>query len=158
MKTAVSSPAWRSWALPILWTLAIVSVSGNVGSPSNTVVAFKWVMSWVITLDPDTLTEFHFYTRKVLHLTCYGVLAVLWFRALMISHPDRFWTNSLLALALTLLVALSDEGHQYLAADRSSSLWDVGLDLSGGVLFLFLATCLWARKNRLPSGNQPPSP
>jgi VanZ family protein len=133
-------------------------MAGNPGSVTNTFSIFKWVMSRLFTLDQPTLESLHFYFRRFLHVMCYGILTVLWFRALMASHPGRPGANRLLALAVTLLVATPDEGRQYLSPGRTPSWWDIGLDLSGGLLFLSLSTCYGARKNRLPAeaGSLPP--
>jgi VanZ family protein len=139
-----------------MWTLAIVVLSGNLGSPPRTLGIFKWVISWIVNLDLHTLESLHFYFRKALHVMCYGVLTVLWYRALMASCPERPGANKMLALAFTLIVAITDEGRQYLSPGRTASWWDVGLDMTGGVLFLTLIAWYWGRKNRLPSQAEPP--
>jgi VanZ family protein len=154
----VNSGFWRYWAPPIIWTLATVALSGNLGSFSNTFGIFKWVISWIVTLDLKTLGPLHFYCRKVLHVMCYGILSVLWFRALMASFPERLGTNAILALGFSLLVALADEGRQYLVPGRTPSWWDIGLDLTGGILFLIMASCYWQKKKRLSFEVQPPPP
>jgi len=159
LKTVDSPLPWRSWAPPILWALTILSLSGNLGSFSSTFGIFKWVVSWIVTLDIPTLESLHLSFRKVLHVICYGVLAVLWFRALMASSPHRPGINRILALILCLMVALGDEGRQYLHPVRSASWGDVALDLSGGVLFLFVFSRYWERKGRFsPEARRPPIP
>ena len=154
LRTAAKSALWRYWAPTLVWTLAIVVLSGNLGSLANTSAIFTWIMSWIVILDLDTLSRYHFYCRQALHAICYGVLTILWFRALTASYPESLWTNRILALAL--LVSLTDEGRQYFVPGRPSSWWDVGLDMSGGVLFLFLYTCCRWMKNRVASKAQPP--
>ena len=158
MKEAASSPWWRYWAPPVVWTLGIVVVSGSLGTPANTSVIFKWVLSWIASLDPKSLETSHFYFRKFLHVMCYGVLTILWLRALMVTFPRRFRANAVIALGLSLLVALVDEGHQYLAPGRTSSWRDIGLDMTGGILFLFIYSRCWQKRNRLPAGVESPPP
>jgi VanZ family protein len=158
LKTAVYSIAWRYWAPPIIWGLTIVAFSGNIGSFTSTFSVFQWLLSWIVTVNPDTLNMVHFYFRKVLHVVCYGVLTVLWFRALMASCPDRLWTNRILALVLCLMVALADEGRQYFYPARTSSWWDIGLDMSGGLLFLFLAARYFKKNTVTLPEEQPASP
>jgi VanZ family protein len=158
LKTAVYNPFWRYWVPPIIWTLAIVVLSGNLGSPNHTLSVFKWVVSWIITLDHDTLSTAHFYFRKFLHVMYYGALTLLWFRALMSSCPERAGANRLLALVICLAVALSDEGRQYLVPSRTSNWWDIGLDMSGGLLFLFLGSRFYRNRVMAPSEAQPSSP
>lgn len=133
-------------------------MAGNPGSVTNTFGIFKWAMSRLLTLDQPTLESLHFYFRKLLHVVCYGILTVLWFRALMASYPERPGANRLLALAFTLLVSITDEGRQYLSPGRTPSWWDVGLDLSGGLFFLSLSTCCGARKNRTSTAAGSPPP
>ena len=111
MRTAAKSALWRYWAPTLVWTLAIVVLSGNPGSLANTSAIFTWIMSWIVILDLDTLSRYHFYCRQALHAICYGVLTILWFRALTASYPESLWTSRILALAL--LVSLTDEGRQY---------------------------------------------
>jgi VanZ family protein len=122
-----------------------VVVSGNVGSLNHTFEVFKWVVSWIATVNPKTLAPIHWYFRKVLHFLYYGILAVLWLRALKATYPERVWTNRILALAFCLMVACIDEGHQYFSHGRTSSLWDIALDMSGGVVFLFLSARYFKR-------------
>ena len=158
MKKVAYFSIWLAWALPIVWTLSIMTMSGNLGAPANTFVIFHWVMSWFTTaLDSDTLNLYHFYCRKVLHVICYGLLTILWFRAWMVSFPERLKTNTFLALGLTLMVAAADEGRQYFVPARTASFWDIGLDMSGGIFFLFLIACGWKFRNR-PSTTAPPPP
>jgi VanZ family protein len=158
LRTAVSSRLWRYWAPPVIWGLTIVALSGNIASLPNTFSGFKWLVSLILTVDPETLAPIHLYIRKVLHVICYGVLTVLWFRALMASHPGHSWTNRLLALILCLVVALADEGRQYFYRARTSTWWDVCLDLSGGVLFVFISALFFKKNMAIPVEEQPPSP
>ena len=158
MKKVAYSPVWSFWAPPLIWTLVLLVLSGNLGSLTNTAGPFKWVVSRLFTLDPDTLDLLHFYFRKTVHVIFYGILGVLWFRALMASYPEHFGVNWMLALTLCLTVALADEEHQYFLPSRTGSWRDVGLDLSGGVLFLFLIACYWKWKNRLLVEVKSPSP
>jgi VanZ family protein len=135
-----------------------VVLSGNIASLPSTFSGFKWLVSLIVTVDPETLAPIHFYCRKVLHVMCYGVLTILWFRALMASHPEHVWTNRVLALVLCLMVALADEGRQYFYPARTSSWWDVGLDLSGGVLFVFLSALFFKKNMAVSIEEQPPFP
>jgi VanZ family protein len=128
-----------------------MALSGDLGSGPNTFSPFRWVLSWIVTLDPDSLNLAHFYFRKVLHVVCYGVLSVLWFRALMASYPERSGANVIMALVLCLAVALIDEGHQYLVNTRTASWWDIGLDMSGGLLFLLLSTRYFKKNMMAPA-------
>jgi VanZ family protein len=132
-------------------------ISGNLGSLNHTFEIFKWVVSWIVTVNPDTLAPIHLYFRKALHFLYYGTLTVLWFRALMATYPERPWINRILALALCLMVACLDEGRQYLSPGRSSSLWDIALDVSGGIIFLFLSAPYFKKNMVAPAEAAPTS-
>jgi VanZ family protein len=159
VKTAGYFSSWRPYAPAFLWSLVILILSGNAGTFNNSFVPFNWLVSLLVTLDPDTLNRLHFFFRKMLHFICYGVLGVLWFRALMASCPERPGTNHLLALALCLAVALTDEWRQRLIPGRTASIWDVGLDMAGGLVFLMVARRYWGIGKRIPpETRQPPLP
>jgi VanZ family protein len=156
LRSAVFSSLWRYWVPPILGTLIIEIISGKLGSFNHTLEIFKWLVSWVVTVHPDTLATINWYFRKVLHFFYYGILTVLWFRALTATYPERIWTNKILALAICLTVALFDEGHQYFSPGRTSSWWDIVLDMSGGIIFLILSAPYF-KKNMVTPGEAAPA-
>jgi VanZ family protein len=127
-----------------------------MGAGQKTFSLFNWVISWIVTLDRNALALLHFRIRKVMHVLCYGVMSILWFRALMASYPNRLNANLVLALGLCLAVSAADESSQFLSASRTGSLWDVGLDMTGGVLFLFSTFFYWKRRNMTPFGIRTP--
>ena len=65
------------------------------------------------------------------HLFLFAVLAILWGRAL-----GQGWRSRLIALALTLIYALSDEFHQAFVPGRHADPWDLAFDALGAVLGL----------------------
>ena len=73
------------------------------------------------------------------HAFVFGVLAVLWLRAL--GGRRHAW---LVALALTALYALSDEFHQMFVPGRLADPWDLLCDGAGAALALIL----WQRWQR----------
>lgn len=87
---------------------------------------------------PETLELLHGGLRKVGHLTEYGVLALLWYRA----RADRTaaWAPEAARLALLVAVAYAvmDEGHQAFVASRSGSVVDVAIDAAGAAAALLL--------------------
>ena len=74
--------------------------------------------------------------RKLAHVTEFGVLTVLWFRALapLAARPH------LLAAAIALAYAISDEYHQSFVPGRHPSPIDVGIDLVGITLAIVVLT------------------
>lgn len=65
------------------------------------------------------------------HVFVFGVLAVLWVRALGLRR--NAW---LLAFTVTLLYALSDEFHQAFVPGRHPDLWDLACDAFGAAIGL----------------------
>jgi VanZ family protein len=154
----VHPPLWRLWAPPVLWALAIMLMSGDLGASPHTYPIFKWLFATFTNLTPKTIRALHGWFRKSLHVICYGILAVLWFRSLVATIPERRNACLILALVLTLGVALADEGHQMLFRNRTGTLRDVGLDMAGALLFTFLTARYWKKKARVSFGVESPFP
>jgi VanZ family protein len=76
----------------------------------------------------------HGYIRKAAHFTEYGILALLTIRAMILVGVGRSLMRFLPALALVLLVASVDEFHQSFEPSRTASIYDVGIDLTGGII------------------------
>ena len=85
---------------------------------------------------------------KVAHFAAYGVLAVLWIRALHGGFSPLRARPTLAAVALTGLYGASDELHQYFVPGRDSSGYDLLADLAGAVA---AAAILWV-VTRAPRG------
>lgn len=158
MRILVHQPRWSHWAPPVIWALILVAMSGDFGSSHQTYYIFRWVLSTFVNLPPKTIIYLHFWFRKSLHFLCYGILSVLWFRALIITFPEHPSTSLILTLVFCLGVSLIDEGHQFLLTSRTGALRDVGLDMAGAVLFMFSAARYWKREVTVSSGAKPPFP
>ena len=88
---------------------------------------------------PETITHYHAIVRKLAHFTEYGVLALLAFRAAVrISFEVVRRHPYLVSLALVICVASTDEYMQSFEPSRTSSPYDVLLDISGGVVMLLV--------------------
>jgi VanZ family protein len=68
--------------------------------------------------------------RKFAHAFVYGALTLLWYWALRPVTPRAL----LIAAAIALVYAVSDEYHQSFVEGRSGSAREVGIDLVGVVL------------------------
>ena len=78
----------------------------------------------------------------VLHGVEYAGLAVVTFRALAGGLPARVTgTRALLALLITVAYGVSDELHQRFVPLRTADVRDVGADVAGALIGLFLC---WA--------------
>ena len=76
--------------------------------------------------------------RKLAHMTEYGVLALLWWRALRTRSP-------LPAALIAVAYAVTDEFHQTLVAGRHGAPLDVLIDAAGVNLAVAAATASRAR-------------
>jgi VanZ family protein len=89
-----------------------------------------------------------FVVRKAGHMCAFGILAVLIWRALTPRFVvgRRVW-QWILAWALAVAYAASDEFHQSFTAGRHAALSDVAIDATGALLFLaaLAAGLLWWR-------------
>jgi hypothetical protein len=91
-----------------------------------------------LSAQPDLSTGLGFWDlvlRKLAHMTAFGLLALLWWRAL----PGRRRRAGVIAVAISLLYAVSDEYHQSFVEGRHASALDVGIDAVGIGLAYVLA-------------------
>lgn len=103
------------------------------------------IVRWLFPhISEDTVNTIIFLVRKCAHLTEYGVLALLIWRALRkpvrSQHRPWSWREVRLALLLVAIYAASDEFHQIFVPTRDAELHDVLIDTCGGAAALLL---LW---------------
>lgn len=111
-----------------------------------------------IQMSGEEFNRFHHYLRKTGHVTGYGILCLLSFRAWFHTLSERMtnrWRNvraycAAFAIGLTLLTAALDEWHQSFDPRRTASIRDVGLDVGGGFLALVLAILVFRMWRRSP--------
>jgi VanZ family protein len=152
----LTTPIWRKplffyyWAPPILWGVAILVMSGNLGSGENTYSLLQWLFSWFVVPKPAQLKMINYYVRKSGHFMAYSLMYFLWFRAFR-GHADyRPWRACLWSLGLCLLVAAMDEGRQWFYPSRGFSLEDVILDMSGAGLASLVIFAFWTSREPAP--------
>jgi VanZ family protein len=127
----------------VLFGLAVLSLSGDVGSATNTRELLQWLLSWLVALQPAQIDLINFYLRKTGHVMAYGCMYFLWFRAFR-GHADYGpWRACLWALGFCLLYASTDEGRQWFCDPRSGCLGDVLLDMSGAGLAALITGAVW---------------
>jgi VanZ family protein len=90
------------------------------------------------TISEDHWEILHHYIRKTGHFTGYGIVSGLFFRAWYLSmalriEASRLFRSCMYALACTLILASSDECHQSIIPGRTSSPYDVLIDMSGAL-------------------------
>ena len=102
-------------------------MSGQAGSGTVTAGFLEWAIPPLSPL----FEPVHFVIRKTIHLTAYGLLGYLDFRA--VRGPRRGWMVrwSVIAVVLAVMVASLDEWHQSFVPGRTSMAGDVGIDAIG---------------------------
>ena len=142
---------WRGriarYAPLILWIGVIFYLSSSQGAMSNTSRFIRPLLEWLFPLAPEeTLQIYHGYIRKFAHFSEYAALAFLASRAFRSSSTElvrKYW--SVFALGLVVLIASIDEYNQSFNVLRTSSMYDVLLDVSGGLTIILL---LWLFKKK----------
>ena len=131
------------WLPPVFWGLAVLSLSGDLGSAGNSRQVLQWLLSWLAALKPAQLNLINFYFRTTGHVLAYGLMYFLWFRAFRGYADFGPWRACLWALGCSLGFALMDEGRQWFYASRGGSVRDVMLDMSGATLTALVAGAVW---------------
>ena len=130
---------WRYGPL-VVWLAFIFFASTGEFSASNTSLIIGPLLRWLFpNISDERLALAHLLVRKAAHFTEYAILGWLAARAFATSSSQklrRHWF--LIALALVVLYALSDEFHQSFVASRTASIYDSFIDMSGGLTALLL--------------------
>ena len=137
-KTSSSRNALRSfifrYAPLLLWIGLIFFFSSTVASANQTSRIIGPILHFLFpSASPETIQQYHFFIRKCAHFTEYALLA-FWSVLALGRSSNALLRNSrfLIAVAIVLVVASLDEFNQSFEPSRTSSIWDVGLDLIGG--------------------------
>ena len=92
---------------------------------------------------------FDYLSKKTAHLLSYAALAILAYRATRLTWPA--WSRghaALVALAIAVVYAVTDEFHQSFSPGRNPSPVDVGIDTLGALLGLALVVLAPSRLSR----------
>jgi VanZ family protein len=143
---------WARGALrfgpPVVWMVIISGFSTDSFSTDQTSRLILPFLHWLLpSATPETLALLHGGIRKAAHLTEYGILALLWYRAL--RRIGTGWQTRAGLIALTIAAAFGglDELHQAWVPSRTASIVDVGWDSMGAALALTMVSVLqWRRK------------
>ena len=129
------------WVPAALWAAVVLAASSDRFSSQH---SGEWIGEIVFRLIRHPLPQpqadtLNFLIRKAAHLTEYGILGALCFRAVRgnrLGWRARWaWT----AVALAASVAVADEWHQFFVPSRTSSGWDVLLDAAGATVAQWVA-------------------
>jgi VanZ family protein len=131
-----------AYAPLVLWLGVIFYLSSPEGAFSNTSRIIGPLLQFFFPDMPEaTRMIIHGYVRKAAHFTEYAVFAFLGIRALTMSSSSFLRSyRYLLPLVLVAVVAMLDEYNQSFLASRTSSVYDVLIDIAGGTVMTAL---LW---------------
>jgi VanZ family protein len=132
-----------------LWIGVIFFLSSPNGSATNTSLIVGPLLQYFFPDMSEASREIvHMYVRKTAHFTEYGLLALLMVRAVVKTTPKPVWLRWLLPVALVTLVAALDEYNQSFEPSRTSSIYDVMIDIAGGAIASFSCLLVWMRSAR----------
>ncbi|HXJ55581.1 MAG TPA: VanZ family protein [Verrucomicrobiae bacterium] len=128
----------RYWLPVLLWALFISWMSTDAGSTRHTSRFIRPFLHWIYPqIRDDTVAQVQFFVRKTAHVTEYGFLAVLLWRA----RRRAFWgdprpwrpSEATFAVIVAMLFAVIDEWHQTFVPGREGRAADVLIDGAGAV-------------------------
>lgn len=146
-----SRPRWQrpaaltAWLLVLAWLVIILVLSSEEFSAAATGSVLLPFLGWLLPGWSELeVWRLHTTIRKAAHVSVYGMLALLAFRAFRLSLVATMLRHAGLALSLVLAAAATDEFHQSLSRHRTGALADVGYDLLGAVAALAILVA-WQR-------------
>jgi VanZ family protein len=129
---------WLAWLWVALWAAVIWQLGTDAYSLRRTSGFMQWVIESLFgEVDAATRYKLYMLFRKSAHFTEYAILALLSFRAALLSAARaRIVTACWIALFLVGTVAAADEFRQAFSSSRTGSPYDVLIDLTGGLVAL----------------------
>jgi VanZ family protein len=131
----------KYWLPVLLWLSLIFSASTSAMASGRTSRIIGPILKWISpSMTPETVDEWVFAIRKAAHVTEYGILGMLLWRAVRkpVKRDPRPWRwgQAGLAFGLGVAYAFTDEFHQTFVPSREGCLRDVGIDSCGVALGL----------------------
>jgi VanZ family protein len=124
------------WLPPIVWAAVILIASTDLFSGSHTGSVLQRIAMSILRhrLPAETAATLNYFIRKTAHLTEYGILSGLTFRAL--RGEKRSWSTrwAIGAIVLATFIASIDEIHQSFVPSRTGTWHDVVLDAAGATI------------------------
>ncbi len=143
-----------AWLLVLIWAGVIWTLGGDGFSFTETTRTFSPWFEWLFgELDSATKWRMMGALRKSAHFVEYGILAVLTFRAALLSAPrTQLLTATFVTLFLVATLATADEARQAFLVTRTGSPVDILIDVTGG---LIAVAGLIAIRRRMRPGERP---
>jgi VanZ family protein len=138
-----------AYAPLVFWIALILFFSGSRGSVEETSGIFRPLIEFFFpSLTPEDIIFYYGYVRKFLHFTVYAILGFLAFRAISANSDRSAFRTTLIALLISLAVALTDEYVQSLDPSRTGTLYDVAIDMAGAVSMILVIYVLRSKRNQ----------
>jgi VanZ family protein len=102
------------------------------------------LLRWLVP-SGSQIAATHALIRKLAHVTEYGILASLWYRAFVRGAAASRTAAGWAAVAISIAWGLVDEAHQSTIPTRTGSLVDVGIDGVGALAAAIAARAGWGR-------------
>lgn len=131
----LGTPGWVHWGLVLAWMVLIFVVSAQ---PS-------------LVRYPDSAVDV--VLKKLAHMIEYGVLALLVWWALHAQRTSLDVRGLMVAFAVAVLYAASDEWHQTFVPGRNGNVCDWTVDLAGAGIALVGLRIVLLRRGRQREGN-----
>ena len=146
--------AFLKYWLPVLvWMAVIFTGSSDSHSSEHSSRFFEPFLHWLFPqMSQEHIEVVHYFFRKCCHLTEYGVLALLAWRAVQAAKTDLpkwSWPKVGGTLLIVFFYAATDEFHQSFVPTRTPHMTDVFIDTCGGALALF-GLWIWNRTRKTP--------
>jgi VanZ family protein len=139
-----------SWLPALAWTCIVFIFSTNPFSAAHTGIVLRYILQHTVgPVSAKTFAEIHLLVRKGAHVTVYGILGVLYFRAFRgpaASGNQLAWMRQ--AIAVAMLIAGLDEFHQSFLPSRTSEVTDVLLDTAAAAIFIMIFALAGMRRGR----------
>jgi VanZ family protein len=149
----------RYWFPLLVWLAVIFSASADAQSIQHTSRFIDPFLRWLIPeISAQALDWVHLFVRKLAHMTEFGLLAWLLWRAL--RKPKRndsrpwSWAPAAAALGIVVLYAATDEFHQRFVANRTPSIKDVFIDIAGASVALAVIWLWYTRRADRPTASR----
>ena len=111
--------------------------------PAILIMAIIFIASATPGSDTPNFGAWDVLIKKAGHMLGYALLAAAYFRALS-WRPQAARTQLIAAACLALCYAASDEFHQKFVPGRTSSIYDILVDMTGAAIGIALLS--WSRK------------
>jgi len=157
--TSTFGRSLRLWLPVALWMSLMILASTDLMANRRTSRILGPLLRWVMPgIREATIERVQWVVRKSMHVTEYGILALLVLRARTRTvrwlPREWSWGHGLFVVGVCGLFAVSDEVHQALVPSRHGSVLDVGLDTLSAAIALALLRII----RRMPRSAAWPQP